>query len=254
MNDQTELIPLTQIWPSWEDRSQQRDTRSSGNSEFITMVAHELRNSLNAIRGAAYLLGSDTTSSCTALKAGEMIERQIVQMTRYVDDLLDVSRVRNGQLLRLHSERVDLRVVLQHALQAVELTMRQRSHRVTTSLPQAPVWLQADAVRLEQVFVNVLLNAAKYTDAGGEVALQMEQVADEAIVRIRDQGIGIASDVLPHIFDLFMQAHPSSQRADTSLGVGLALVRSLVESHGGRVTVVSDGLEQGSEFTIRLPV
>jgi signal transduction histidine kinase len=119
--------------------------------------------------------------------------------------------------------------------------------------PDAPVWLQADPARLEQVFVNLLLNAAKYTDAGGRVELFVEQEEVEAIVRIRDSGIGIAPDVLPHVFELFVQANPSSRRADAGLGIGLALVRSLIERHGGRVTAASVGLGHGSEFTIRLP-
>jgi signal transduction histidine kinase len=131
--------------------------------------------------------------------------------------------------------------------------MHQHNHSMTTSFPDAPVWLQADPARLEQVFVNLLLNAAKYTDAGGTVGLFVERDEVDAIVRIRDSGIGIAPEVLPHVFDLFVQADPSSGRADAGLGIGLALVRSLVERHGGRVTVVSAGPGHGSEFTVRLP-
>jgi signal transduction histidine kinase len=173
-------------------------------------------------------------------------------MTRLVEDLLDVSRVRSGQL-RLQCERVDLRTVAAHAAQTVEFTMQQRNHWMTTSFPDAPVWLQADPARLEQVFVNLLLNAAKYTDAGGHIGLAVEREKGEATVCIRDTGIGIAPDVLPHVFDLFVQADPSSRRADAGLGIGLALVRSLVERHGGHITAASAGAGHGSEFTIRLP-
>jgi light-regulated signal transduction histidine kinase (bacteriophytochrome) len=133
---------------------------------------------------------------------------------RLVEDLLDVSRVRSGQL-RLQCQRIDLRVLAAHAAQTVEFTMQQRHHRMTTSFPDAPVWLQADPARLEQVLVNLLLNAAKYTDAGGNVELLVERGEVEAVVRIRDSGIGIAPDVLPHVFDLFVQADPSSRRAES---------------------------------------
>ena len=225
---------------------------SGRNNEFMTVFSHELRNSLGAIQSAARILRMDTSADPSAVKARLLIERQVGQMTRMVEDLLDVSRVRSGQL-RLKCERIDLRVLAAHAAQTVEFTMQQRHHRMTTSLPDSPVWLHADPARLEQVFVNLLLNAAKYTDAGGDVGLFVEPEEVEAIVRIRDSGIGIAPDAQPHVFDLFVQADPSSRRADAGLGIGLALVRSLVERHGGRVTVASAGPGQGSEFTVRLP-
>ena len=194
----------------------------------------------------------DTSADPSAVKARVLIERQVGHMTRLVEDLLDVSRVRTGQL-RLQCQRIDLRVLAAHAVETVEFTMQQRHHRMITSFPAAPVWLQADPARIEQVFVNLLLNAAKYTDAGGNVELFVEQEEVEAIVRIRDSGIGIAADVLPHVFDLFVQADPSSRRANAGLGIGLALVRSLIERHGGRVSAASVGLGHGSEFTVRLP-
>jgi signal transduction histidine kinase len=233
-------------------RGQELGTENGRNNEFVTVFSHELRNSLGAIRSAAHILRLDTSADPSAVKARMLIERQVGQMARLVEDLLDASRVRSGQL-GLQCERIDLRVLASHAAQSVEFTMQQRHHRMTTSFPDAPVWLQADPARLEQVFVNLLLNAAKYTDAGGNVELFVEREEDAAIVRIRDSGIGIAPDVLPHVFDLFVQADPSSRRADAGLGIGLALVRSLVERHGGRVAVVSAGAGHGSEFTVRLP-
>jgi signal transduction histidine kinase len=233
-------------------RGQELGTENGRNNEFVTVFSHELRNSLGAIRSAAHILSKDTSADPSAVKARMLIERQVGQMARLVEDLLDASRVRSGQL-RLQCERIDLRVLAAHAAQTVEFTLQQRHHRMTTSFPDAPVWLEADPARLEQVFVNLLLNAAKYTDAGGNVGLIVEREEGEAIVRIRDSGIGIAPDVLPHVFDLFVQADPLSRRADAGLGIGLALVRSLVERHGGRVTVVSAGLGHGSEFTVRLP-
>jgi signal transduction histidine kinase len=173
------------------------------------------------------MLRMDISAGPAAVRARALIERQIGQMTRLVEDLLDVSRARSGQL-RLQCERVDLCTVVGHAAQAVEFTMQERNLRMTTSFRDSPVWVQADPTRLEQVFVNLLINAAKYTDAGGEVSLSVEHDEGEAIVRIRDTGIGIDPDLLPYVFDLFVQADPSSRRADAGLGIGLALVRSLL--------------------------
>jgi signal transduction histidine kinase len=234
-------------------RGQEFGRENAGNNEFVTVFSHELRNSLGVIHSAAHILRMEVSVTPAAMKARMLIERQVGQMMRLVEDLLDVSRVRSGQL-RLQCERVDLCAVVAHAAQTVELTMQQRNHRMTTSFPGVPVWLQADPARLEQVFVNLLLNAAKYTDAGGNVGLFVEREEGHAIVRIRDSGIGIDPDVLPHVFGLFVQANPSSRRADAGLGIGLALVRSLVERHGGRVTVASAGLGEGSEFVVRLPM
>ena len=233
-------------------RGRELGTENGRNNEFVTVFSHELRNSLGAIRSAAQILRMDTSADPSAVKARMLIERQVGQMTRLVEDLLDASRVRSGQL-RLQCERIDLCVIAAHAAQIVEFTMQQRHHRMITSFPDAPVWLQADPARLEQVFVNLLLNAAKYTDAGGNVGLFITREEGEAIVRICDSGIGIAPEVLPHVFDLFVQADPLSPRADAGLGIGLALVRNLVERHGGRITVASAGSGHGSEFTVRLP-
>ena len=247
-----ERADRVRVWPSLSS-GQEIGTESGRNNEFMTVVCHELRNSLSAVRSAARILHMDTSADPSAVKARMLIERQVGQMTRLVEDLLDVSRLRSGRL-HLQCERIDLRAVAAHAAQTVEFTMHQHNHSMTTSFPDAPVWLQADPARLEQVFVNLLLNAAKYTDAGGNVGLFVEREDGDAIVRIRDTGIGIAPDVLPHVFDLFVQADPSSRRADAGLGIGLALVRSLVERHGGRVTVASAGPGHGSEFAVFLPM
>jgi signal transduction histidine kinase len=247
-----ELADHLQLWPL-PVRAQQLGTESGPHSEFMTVLSHELRNSLGAIRSATHILRMETSAGPTAVKARELIERQVGQMARLVEDLLDVSRVRSGHL-RLQCERIDLCAVAARAAQTVDFAMQQRNHRMTTAFPEAPVWLQADPTRLEQVFVNLLINAAKYTETGGQVELSVEREEDDATVRIRDTGIGIAPDVLPHVFDLFVQANPSSRRADAGLGIGLALVRSLVECHGGRVTAASAGLRRGSEFTVRLPM
>ena len=142
---------------------------------------------------------------------------------------------------------------MNNAIETLESDIKQRNHRLTTALPDAPVWLQADPGRLEQVFVNLLANASKYTDTGGELTVWMHVRDGQAVVRVRDSGIGIAPEVLPHLFDLFRQADEAAPRSQSGLGIGLALVRNLVESHGGSVTGASAGLGQGSEFTVCLP-
>jgi two-component sensor histidine kinase len=240
------------LWPLLSS-SQDPGGQGGQNNEFMTVFSHELRNSLGAIRSATRILSIDPSAGPPAVKARAMIERQVEQMTRLVEDLLDASRVRSGQL-HLRCERVDLRAVVAHAAQTIEFTMQQQNHKMATSFSEAPIWLQADAARLEQVFVNLLSNAAKYTDAGGSVELSVGRDKGEAIVRIRDSGIGISPEVLPHVFDLFVQADPSSRRGNAGLGIGLALVRNLIERHGGFVTVASAGLGHGSEFTVRLPI
>ena len=247
-----ELADHMKLWPL-SAGAQQLGTENGPHSEFMTVFSHELRNSLSAIRSATGILRMETSAGPAAVKACALIERQVGQMARLVEDLLDVSRVRSGHL-RLRRERVDLCAVAAHAAQTVEFAMQERNHQMTTAFPEAPVWLQADPHRLEQVLVNLLINAAKYTETGGKIGLSVERGEGEATVRIRDTGIGIAPDVLPHVFDLIVQANLSSRRADAGLGIGLALVRSLVECHGGRVTAASAGLQHGSEFTVRLPI
>src|SRR6202034_202720 len=221
--------------------------------EFLAMLSHELRSPLASIRSA---LGVLRTQSGEAIlvrhKMHELIERQGRHMGRLTAGLTDISRI-SCDLLRLQRERVDLRVVIGNAIETLESELKQRSQRLTSTWPDSPVWLQADASRLEQVFVNLIGNASKYTDAGGELASWMHTLGGHAFVRIRDSGIGIAPEALPHIFDLFMQADATAPRSRSGLGIGLALVRTLVELHGGSVTAASRGLGQGSEFTVRLP-
>jgi signal transduction histidine kinase len=235
-------------------RSQENITRNGSNNDYMTVVSHELRNSLSAIRTATGVLSLDISADLTAVKARIVIERQVTQITRLVDDILDVSRVRIGQL-GVHCERVDLCAVAARALQAVEFTMLMRSHSVQTSFPDdAPVWLEADPARLEEVLVNLLLNASKYTDLGGDIWLSVERQDREAVVRVRDTGIGIEPGILPRVFDLYFRADRSPRHLEAGLGIGLALVRSLVERHGGVVTAASAGPGRGSEFIVRLPI
>jgi signal transduction histidine kinase len=220
--------------------------------DFLAVLGHELRNPLASIHYGVRLLDLQTQGNPEASKTKEMIERQVRRMTQLVDDLLDVSLVAHGRL-RLRRERIDLREVVGNAIETLESDIKQRNHSLTTSLPDSPVWLQADAGRLEQVFVNLLANASKYTDAGGELAVGVHVRDDLAVVRVRDTGMGIAPEVLPYVFELFTQADNAVPRSNFGLGIGLALVRSLVESHGGIVTGESAGPGHGSEFTVCLP-
>jgi signal transduction histidine kinase len=222
------------------------------NDEFLAVFSHEVRSSLGAIRNATHLLRIQHAETTVEDKARLLIERQVGRMARLIDDLLASSRVRCAEL-PLQSERLDLRSVAMHAIGTVEADLEQRNHRLSTSLPDTPIWLTGDPGRLEQVLVNLLVNASKYTDDGGEIFLSAQQRDRDIVVRIRDSGIGIAADILPHIFNLFMQADHSSRRAEAGLGIGLALVKNLVEMHGGSVSAASAGLGQGSEFVVRLP-
>ena len=238
--------------PAWSRRARARP-RDELNTQFLAVLSHELRNSLCVVRMAAGILKMELSASAAVGKARALIEHQTAHMSRLVEDLLDTSRARNGHLT-LKFQKVDLCVVAAQALQSVECTMQQSSHCMTVALPVGALWLRGDSARLEQVFVNLLLNAAKYTLSGGNIHLSVEREQGEALVRIRDNGIGIAPNMLPRVFDLFVQADPSSDQGGAGLGIGLALVRNLVDGHGGCVTAASCGLGQGSEFVVRLPV
>jgi signal transduction histidine kinase len=223
-------------------------------NEFLAILGHELRSPLVAVQNAVRILnGEGGQDLVVQQRMHALIERQVRQMMLLTTGLRDVSRMSRGQL-HLHRERIDLRVVLADAIETMEPELQQRSHRLKTRLPDGPVWLQADADRLDQVFQNLLGNASKYTNPGGNIALSLQVRDHTAVVRVRDSGIGIAAHALPHIFDLFMQADQSVQRSRSGLGVGLALVQTLVELHGGRVSAMSAGIGQGSEFTVRLPI
>jgi signal transduction histidine kinase len=221
--------------------------------EFLAMLSHELRSPLASIRSALDVLRTQGgEDGLVRRKMHELIGRQERHMALLTAGLMDISRIACGHL-RLQRERIDLRVVVGRAIETLELELKQRCQRLTATWPDSPVWLQADASRLEQVFVNLIANASKYTDAGGELAVWMHALGGRAVVRVRDSGIGIAPEALPHIFDLFVQADATAPQSRSGLGIGLALVRTLVELHGGQVTAVSAGPGQGSEFTVRLP-
>ena len=219
--------------------------------EFLATLAQELRNPMGVIRNALTLLQREQGMTPGGQRAQALIECQVRRMTRLVDDLLDLSRIRKGQLY-LQRERIDLRTVVRNAVETLEPEVSERRQQLTVALPQSPVWVQADLLRLEQVFVSLLTNSSRYTDAGGELSVFMHVGNHRVVVRFRDTGIGIAPDALPHLCDLFMHADAAPPCAQAGLGIGLALARSLVALHGGRMTAASAGLGQGSELTVHL--
>ncbi len=226
--------------------------------EFLATLAHELRNPLAPLRNGLQLLRLAGDDRAAAEQAQGMMERQLRQMVRLIDDLLDVSRITRGKL-QLRRERVELASVVQSAVEGSRPLIDASAHRLAVALPPEPVWLDADPTRLAQVFANLLTNAAKYTDRGGDIRLTAEvasggcQPPGEVVVSVRDSGIGIAPDHLPRLFEMFNQAAPALERSQGGLGIGLTLVKRLVELHGGTVQARSEGLGRGSEFVVRPP-
>jgi PAS domain S-box-containing protein len=229
-----------------KDNDQRKD-------QFLAVLAHELRNSLAPISNAAQIMKTEGIGGSNFRWSVEVIESQVKQMTRLVDDLLDVSRITRGAIV-LRKEPVMLQEVVDLAINASQPLIHECRHSLTIRLPPTPVTLRADVARLAQVFSNLLNNAAKYTDPCGQIVLTAEVIGRKIEVRVRDNGIGIAPELLPKIFDMFVQADQSPSRARGGLGIGLTLVRSLVEQHEGSVFARSAGLGQGTEFVVRLPL
>ena len=219
--------------------------------EFLAMLSHELRNPLAPMTNAVHLLRLQAgTENVIQQQSRAIIERQLGQLKHLVDDLMEVSRITTGRV-RLRQERVTVSDIVAAAVETVRPLIDRHRHDLTVSLPPEPIWLLADAARLEQVLVNLLTNAAKYTDDGGQVWLVVERDGDDCVVRVRDTGVGIAAELLPRVFDLFTQAERSMDRSQGGLGIGLALVQRIVELHGG-VVEVNSVLGRGSEFVVRL--
>ena len=219
--------------------------------EFLAMLSHELRNPLAALSNAVHLLRLQKNEEPVQRQARSVIERQVAQLKHLVDDLLEISRITTGRV-QLRRQRIALGGIVERAIETVQPLVEQRRHELTVSLPPQPLWLHADAARLEQVLVNLLTNAAKYTEEGGHIWVTVQQEGDEAVLQVRDTGIGIAAELLPRIFELFTQAERSLDRSQGGLGIGLCLVQRLVDLHGGTVAA-SSVLGQGSEFVVRLP-
>jgi PAS domain S-box-containing protein len=218
--------------------------------EFLATLAHELRNPLAPIRNAVQIMNLRGPSDPGLQAARDMIDRQVRHMVRLIDDLLDVSRITRGRL-ELRRERVALAAVLE---QALETARPHLAHELVVSLPPEPVHLDADPVRVAQVFANLLTNACKYTAKGGRISLSAAHEGGAVVVTVKDTGIGIAREHLARLFDMFWQAAPALERGESGLGIGLSLARGLVEMHGGSITANSDGPGRGSEFAVRLPV
>ena len=220
--------------------------------EFLAMLAHELRNPLAPIPNAIQVLQDFSPADVDLQWARDVIERQVQHLTRMVDDLLDVSRINRGKI-DLQKERIKLAQVVADAVEIARPHIEARRHKLTVSHPPEPLWLEADPTRLAQVVANLLNNAAKYTEKGGHIWLTAEREGEEAVVRVRDTGMGIAPEKLPQVFELFTQLDRSLDRSQGGLGIGLTLARRLVEMHGGSIHGLSDGPGQGSEFVVRLP-
>jgi PAS domain S-box-containing protein len=219
-------------------------------NEFLAMLAHELRNPLAPIRHGLDLIAREGRAEPEDL---EVIQHQVEQLVRLVDDLMDVSRIMRGKV-ELRRTTIDLKQLLTRAVDSVRHTLHARGQTLQVSLSEGPVWCDGDAVRLSQVVGNLLNNASKYSDHGASIALLLAAADGKALIKVLDNGIGIEADLLPRVFELFTQATRSIDRSQGGLGIGLTVVQQLVELHGGRVAVASDGLGAGATFTVELPL
>lgn len=221
--------------------------------EFLAILAHELRNPLAPLRNALQLLRLARGDKPILEQTVDIMDRQLQQMVRLIDDLLDISRITRGKI-ELRKERVELAAVIRDAVETGRPLIETAGHELTVIYPPEPISLDADPTRLAQVFANLLNNAAKYTPPGGHIRLTAERQGGEVIVKVSDTGIGIPADMLPRVFEIFTQGDRSLERSQGGLGIGLSLVRGLVELHGGSVEAKSEGPGQGSEFSVRLAV
>ncbi len=231
------------------ERLRQADHRKD---EFLASLAHELRNPLAPIRNALTILARKPAPDREAAWCQEVLNRQSAQLTRLVDDLLDVSRITHGKL-KLKSSRLELADIIREAIEVSQPLIDTHGHTLTVTLCDEAVPIDGDSARLVQVFGNLLNNAAKYQDDAGQIALRLRHEGGTAITTVTDQGIGIPAEVRTEIFELFAQGEQAPERVKGGLGIGLSLVKSLVEMHGGRVAVRSEGPGQGAEFTVYLP-
>jgi PAS domain S-box-containing protein len=221
--------------------------------EFLALLAHELRNPLAPVRYALATIRKPGVTPEQRMRANEIIERQVLHMSHLLDDLMDVSRITRGAVM-LKKTRTELAPVIEAAIDAARPVIEARQHSLFVDVPEGPVHLEADPVRLTQVFSNLLINAAKYTNSRGRIQVNVVRHGPNVVVSIRDNGVGISAELMPRLFTLFTQAGPALERSEGGLGVGLALVRGLVTLHGGHVLARSGGINQGSEFAVHLPM
>jgi CheY-like chemotaxis protein len=249
LNVSLDITERKQLEAQADARREEAETLARAKDEFLAMLGHELRNPLGAITNALVVLNGLVTGD-RAGRAIEIIDRQTAHLSRLVDDLLDVARVTSGKI-ELRPEVLDLRTLAERSLDALADAARTGSHQMV--IEGDSVWVRGDPARLEQVIRNLLDNALKYTPAGGRVRLTVEQAEGDAVLRVADTGAGIRADLLGRIFDLFVQEPQALDRARGGLGLGLTLVKRLVELHDGSVSVTSGGPGLGSEFTVRIP-
>jgi CheY-like chemotaxis protein len=233
-----------------EDELRIADQRKN---EFLATLAHELRNPLAPIRNGLEILRLTDGSGDIAHQARAMMERQLRQMVRLIDDLLDLSRISRGKI-ELKRESVDLTGVVQNALEVSRPLIEQAGHQITLELASDPLFVHADATRLAQVFANLLNNAAKYTNNSGHIRVIVQRQGHEALVAVQDNGIGIPADMLPKVFEMFTQVDRSLEKAQGGLGIGLSIAKQLIDMHGGSIEAHSEGPGKGSEFRVRLPL
>ena len=233
-----------------EEALRESDRRKT---EFLATLAHELRNPLAPIRNAAQVLHMKGAVTSELQWAKDVIDRQILSMTRLIDDLMDVSRISRDKI-ELRRERLELAEVIRDAVESSRPLIEQLGHKLTVRLPPQPILLIADLTRLAQVFLNLLTNAAKFSDKGSRIDLTAERQGSDVVVAVKDNGIGIPAANLASIFEMFSQVEGTTSRSYGGMGIGLYLVKRLVEMHDGHVEVKSDGPNKGSEFLVRLPI
>lgn len=241
-----DLIERLQYEQALRDSDRRKD-------EFLATLAHELRNPLAPLRNGLQVLKMTGPNEEMAEQARTMMERQLGQMVHLIDDLLDLSRISRGKIT-LRKERIELAKAIQQAVETSRPAIEQEGHELKIEVPTGPIFVDADITRLAQVFSNLLNNASKYTQRGGRIRLSVRRDGATAVVSIRDNGIGIPPPMLPRVFDIFTQVDQNLERSQGGLGIGLSIVKRLVEMHGGSVEARSDGHGMGSEFVVRLPV
>ena len=255
-NETGQLLGAVNVLVDISDRKLAEDALKEADrskNEFLATLAHELRNPLAPIRAAVKILQLKSKPTSELKSALEVIERQTRQMTRLIDDLLDIARITSNKM-ELRRERIELSAVLDAAVETSRPLIEQRGQKLIVKAPPAPIHVDGNMVRLAQVISNLLNNAAKYTERGGRIWLTAARKGNEAIIKVRDTGMGISPEMLPQIFEMFTQAERTINGSAGGLGIGLTLVKRLVEMHGGAITAYSDGRGKGSKFIVRVPL